>query len=291
MKCFYHYDLDGKCAGSIVAKYEDNYDPSNYFMVDYVQKIPVENISNNEKVYFVDYSFTENTKNVLYELIDKKCDIVWIDHHTSSINLVKSNPELENINGIRLEGISGAALTYMYLYDKKFDELPYYVKLVSDYDCWKYDFEPDTTMFKLGMDSINHDALENIWKFFDYESNHKLEYPVERYLNDIINRGRTIKEYIEYDNIMYRDSYGYESSISGYRCFVVNKKTNSWIFGELYEKYPLVAVWVFNGEKYQYSLYSSKEDVDCSKIAESYGGGGHKGAAGFTHNDLLLKKI
>lgn len=291
MKCFYHYDLDGKCAGSIVAKYEDNYDPSNYFMVDYVQKIPVENISNNEKVYFVDYSFTENTKHVLYELIDKKCDIVWIDHHTSSINLVKSNPELENINGIRLEGISGAALTYMYLYDKKFDELPYYVKLVSDYDCWKYDFEPDTTMFKLGMDANNHDALEEIWKIFDYESKSESKCSTESYLYSIIKDGKTIKKYIDHDNTLYRDSYGYESIIGGYKCFVVNKKTDSWIFGELYEKYPLVVVWVFNGEKYQYSLYSSKEDVDCSKIAESYGGGGHKGAAGFRHHDLLLKKI
>lgn len=285
MKCFYHCDLDGKCAGSIVAKYENNYDPSNYFMVDYTQKIPLDIISKNEKVYFVDYSFTENTKNILYELLNKKCDIVWIDHHTSSINLVKNNKDLKNINGIRLEGISGAALTYMYLYNKEFNEIPYYIKLVSDYDCWKFNFEPDTTIFKLGIDAENHDALDKIWNIFECQKDLNNEK-----LKNIIDNGTIIKKYIDIDNIIYRDSYGYESDIDGYKCFVVNKKTNSWVFGDFYEKYPLVVVWVFDGEKYRYSLYSNKYNVDCSKIAENYGGGGHKGAAGFTSYELLLRK-
>lgn len=287
MKCFYHCDLDGKCAGSIVAKYENNYEPSNYFMVDYVQEIQTDNILDFEKVYFVDYSFTEKTLYVLKELLNKNCKIVWIDHHTSSVNLEKSHPELVDISGIRLEGISGAALSYMYLYDKEFDELPYYVRLVSDYDCWKFNYEPDTTRFKLGIDGKQHDALDEIWELFDSEFNNNRR----EHLNNIIDSGRIIKKYIDIDNISYRDNYGYESIIDGHKCFVVNKKTNSWVFGDYYDTYPAVIVWVFNGFIYQYSIYSSDPDIDCSKIAESYGGGGHKGAAGFTSTELLFKGV
>ena len=38
-------------------------------------------------------------------------------------------------------------------------------------------------------------------------------------------------------------------------------------------------VWAF-------SLYNDNGEVDCSAIAKQFGGGGHKGAAGFVTNDL-----
>ena len=34
------------------------------------------------------------------------------------------------------------------------------------------------------------------------------------------------------------------------------------------------------------SLYSTKDNVDCGAVAEAFGGGGHKGAAGFQCNQL-----
>ena len=83
----------------------------------------------------------------------------------------------------------------------------------------------------------------------------------------------------------------YESSIGGYKCAVINRKTNSWIFGEKYKEYPLVMVWVFNGEKYLFSIFSSNPKVNCAAIAESYGGGGHVGAAGFTLDNMPFIKI
>ena len=49
-------------------------------------------------------------------------------------------------------------------------------------------------------------------------------------------------------------------------------------------------VWVFNGEKYIYSIFSNDLNID-SKIAEKYGGGGHKGTAGFSSMNYCLKNI
>ena len=42
----------------------------------------------------------------------------------------------------------------------------------------------------------------------------------------------------------------------------------------------------FNGEYWIVSLYSNKVDIDCSYCAKAFGGGGHKGAAGCTFNQL-----
>lgn len=289
MKCFYHNDLDGRCAGSIVAQYENNYNKENFFEVDYIMQLPLDKIQENEKVYFVDYSFKKDTIWQLEEILNKTKNVIWIDHHTSSFNLEKELPWTKDIKGIRTEKISGAGLTYMYLYNCKYKNLPYYIQLVSDYDCWLYKYEPDTTYFKIGIEMQNYDALDNVWRAL-YESfvdNVCLSISE----GSIIEDGKLVKQYIDQDNTYYRNHFAYETEIKGLKCLVVNKKSNSWIFGEKYNDYPIVMVWVFNGTKYSYSIFSSNPNVDCSKIAEKYGGGGHKGAAGFASDELLFKRI
>lgn len=284
MKCFYHNDLDGRCAGSIVAQYTGNYSKEDYFEVDYVMELPLHKVLDGEEIWFVDYSFKQNTAHVLSELIARGCDVIWIDHHTSSLNLEKEFIGMKSVKGIRQDGISGAALTYMYCYNKEFNDIPYYIKLVSDYDCWQYQYEPDTTYFKIGMETEPFDALDKVWMNINMISDDYIT-------KEIIGKGELIKGFIDNDNTYYREHFAYESEIAGHKCLVVNKKTNSWVFGEKYSEYPLVMIWVFDGSKFTYSIFSSNKDIDCSKIAESYGGGGHKGAAGFSSTELLFKKI
>ena len=296
MKCFYHNDLDGHCAGSLVAKYENNYNIDDYIEVDYLMDLPIEEIKDGEKIYFVDYSFTESTVHYLISLKSKGCDIIWIDHHSSSLKLENNEkyPWLKNINGIRNDLYSGAMLTYFYLFlegqfnpDVLNSMAPKYICYVDDYDCWKYNYKDYTNYFKLGMESSNWDVLNNTWiNLFEEEIKGD-----NNLLNQILDKGKIIKNYIDKDNEYYRNNFAYESEINGLKCLVVNKKTNSWVFGERYNKYPLVMVWVYNGEQYSYSIFSSNPNVDCAEIAESYGGGGHKGAAGFALSNMPFVKI
>lgn len=282
MKCFYHNDLDGRCAGAIVAQYENNYNKNDFFEVDYVMELPLDKIQKDEKVYLVDYSFKKNTVWQLEKILEKTKNVIWIDHHTSSLNLENELSWIKDIPGLRRDKISGAVLAYIYLHDVQFDDLPYPVQLVSDYDCWQYKFDPDTTYFKLGIETENFDALDDIW--FDLLRKHPIVY-------ELIKTGKIIKNYIDQNNNYYRSHFAYETEIEGLKCLVVNKKTNSWVFGEKYYEYPIVMLWVFDGEKYIYSIFTNNENVDCSKIAEKYGGGGHRGAAGFTSKELLFKKV
>jgi nanoRNase/pAp phosphatase (c-di-AMP/oligoRNAs hydrolase) len=46
----------------------------------------------------------------------------------------------------------------------------------------------------------------------------------------------------------------------------------------------------YDGKAWQCSIYTTKNDIDCSVIAKSLGGGGHAGAAGFT-TDAIFKLI
>lgn len=286
MKCFHHDDADGKLSGAIVAYYENDYNLENFFKVDYLMDLTpmINKVESNEKVYFVDYSFTESTKWVLDKLKEKNCNIIWIDHHSSSINLQAKYSKLQLMNGCRSKEYAGCALTYMYFNDCCFNDCPYSVKLVSDYDTWTYHYGDTTTYFKLALDSCSNEALGNLWKnLLDYKDDITL-------VNSFVERGQMIKGYVDANNKEYCDNYSYVSEIAGYKCLVVNKKSNSWVFGEHIKEFPLVMVWAFNGEKYSYSIFSTNNNVDCSKIAESYGGGGHTGAAGFSLNNMPFKK-
>lgn len=288
MKCFYHFDDDGKCGASIVSIYTGNCNKEDFISVDYVrEKPPINLVSEGEAVYLIDYSFKPNTKYVLDRLLELKCDIVWIDHHTSSINLEKDFPELKQIKGIRSEEACGAALTYMYFYHCKFEDVPMYVKYVSDYDCWKFKYDPKTTFFILGLDSFEADPLDSVWKAL-YEEACRGGY--QGYVEGLIKDGEIIKPYVDRSNAFCRDAYVYESIIGGHKALVINMSSNSWIFGEKNKEYPLVCTWTFNGDEYSYSIYSIDPTVNCSAIAEALGGGGSRGAAGFSSKEQLFCK-
>lgn len=280
MKCFYHNDMDGHCAGYLVRKFTENNNPEDYFESDY-SGLDLSKVEIGERVYIVDYSFTEATMHQLLWLINYGCEVIWIDHHSSSLDLVEKYPELATLRGIISPEASGAALTYMWFMDCTFDKIPKYVQLVSDYDTWAHKM-PDSDAFKLGIDRYKNDVFDNVWERLDESS--LISY------KDIIIEGYTIKSYIDRDNESYLNSYGFESEIDGVTVYAVNKSSNSWIFGDLINSYPAVVVFVFNGSRWKYSIFSSDKGADCQKIAENHGGGGHKHAAGFMSDELLLRR-
>lgn len=282
MKCFSHNDLDGRGARALVAQYENNYNEEDYFEVDYVQELPLDKILKDEKVYFVDYSFSKNTYHVLLEILKITKNVIWIDHHQSSIDLIDEHPELESIEGIvRNNNISGAGLTWMY-FNKKDDlsEAPEFVKLISDYDCWILS-NKNAMFFKLGMDALpNKNVNDEVWSTLLSDS---LE-------DDLIKMGKTISLYMENDNREYCEKYSFETKLPGfdYKVLACNRKSNSLLFGDKINDYDIVCPFVYDGNKYTYSLFTNKDNIDCRKIAESFGGGGHKQAAGFSNDNLIF---
>lgn len=289
MKVFYHEsDMDGWCSGAIIAKYTNNYNKEDYIPIDFnkhkISNYPLETIQKNEPVYISDLSFTEDTISVLDKLINI-CgeNLYWNDHHKSSIELCNKFVYLKNIKGIRSSEKSGAYLTWKCFFPDAL--IPMAVKYVSDWDTFTHKFGDTTRYFKFGIDAdISYRSPLSIqWKklLSDYDT---------PYLCDIIKSGTIIDNYVKIDYKETLKSNVFETELDGYIIAVVNRSCSSLIFGDLYNKYPIVSTFSYDGDNWKYSLYSSDKNVDCEAIARKYGGGGHKGAAGFSTKELIYKK-
>lgn len=293
MKCFYHNDSDGKCAAFWVAsnvRIHDKYNDMPVFQeIDYRTKFPMETIRKDEQVYIVDYSISPDE---MRELLNITKDVTWIDHHKTAIEKYK---EFEHeIRGIRYDGVSACMLTYCYIHHmtargegeiKPFDismteDAPMFTKLIDDWDVWKFNYGDDTRYFQIAFNTYDFSPCADTWDmFFDNDGEQTL-----------IEQGKIM--------IQYRDNWaknymklGFETEFEGHKCFAVNLGCcNSEYFKSLPEgKYEILIPFVFDGNVYTVSLYSTT--VDVSEIAKKYGGGGHKGASGFQIKELPFKKL
>lgn len=311
---FYHNDLDGRCAAAVLARFVKSVPHYKYVAIDYTTSLKdfEDKIKEGEVLYFLDYSFsTRENIQYLKDLVTRKnCSPIWIDHHKTSLEICDEDPWMKSIPGIIHEGFSGAALTWYYffkqghifitnpleqqehetdrVYRKRvYDTIgaPKAVRLVSDYDCWHYDYGYDTSRFVLGVSTYDYyHPRGTTWQSL-LENDHDVD--------RLIDEGKVIKNYIDIENSKHLDQYGYEVNLTtpdghSYSCIAINRRSNSWIFGDRLKDYDMGICWCYNGSKYVYSFFSEKSEINCSHIAKLYGGGGHAGAAGCcTDFDIL----
>lgn len=295
MKCFYHNDPDGKCAGFWVANDVNVNDKSYYrdepkmYAIDYRTKFPLEIVRPDEQIYIVDYSISTDE---MWKLLDKTQNVTWIDHHKTAIEMYEGFEH--EIRGIRYDGIAASMLTYCYIKHmthngegniKTFDlsmmnDAPWFTKLIADWDVWKHEYGDNARNFIVAFDAYDFNPTSSEWnKFKKYEN----------YENSMIEEGKVMAIFRdgwakEYMNL------GFETVFEGYKCYAVNLGCcGSEYFKSLPEdKYDIFIRFVFDGIEYSFSMYS--KTVDVSEIAKKYGGGGHKLAAGFQCKKLPFKK-
>lgn len=288
MVCLYHCDDDGMCAGSLVYRFgqKDHY-PDAYFEMDYTLDTPFDRIHENEVVYIVDFSI--DPKDML-KILEITKNVVWIDHHISAIERYKEFPY--ELRGIRSTKYSGCMLTYMYLKNKLHlldtepkelaysEEIPYLVRVCDDYDLWRFNL-PETKRFHAGFSLIPHKPYDSIWSNCSEDK-----------IDEIISNGKAVIKYRA--NLMKElvFNYGFECKFQGFYCFVLNQGLiSSDDFDSIdTSKYDILIGYIYDGtqDTYVYSLRSAEGGPDVRKIAESFGGGGHPHAAGFTSTSMIL---
>ena len=99
-----------------------------------------------------------------------------------------------------------------------------------------------------------------------------------------------------YDDRPMTFKQGEECRNKTYNFICINKERfNPINFGIDYHKdgYDGCACFHYDGNRqvWAFSLYNDNGKVDCSQIAKQFGGGGHKGAAGFILKDINMIKI
>lgn len=119
MIVYHHSDMDGKSAAWVCHLYhpsgiEDC--PESYIETNYGDKFDKHSLCND--VVLLDISIGENTYKDLINLCKTARTVLWIDHHTTSKEIVENHKkELQNIQNLTYfisECASGAALTYSY---------------------------------------------------------------------------------------------------------------------------------------------------------------------------------
>lgn len=274
MKCYYHNDADGKCAGAILKKAVNTTflkGPVNFIKMQYKDEVKVEDIEEGEDIYILDFSFKPEVMN---EVLKVTKNIVWIDHHKTAFEY--EDKYTEDLIGIRSVEKSACELTWAYLFN---DDPPYGVTLIGDFDTWKFKLAK-TMEFKYGLESWDHSPESDVW---DHVLDDDWDYEGMQDSGEVIIRFR--------DNIC-KDFklFGYETRFEGWLAFAQNLYMfGSLAFNELIDQYNVLISFVFDGQNYTVGLYSKK--IDVSKIANQYGGGGHPGASGFVCRELPFKKI
>lgn len=261
----YHSDCpDGFCAAWQAWRelgYGAEYKPAHY------DEAPPD--VRDKRVYVVDFCYPYE---VTVQMIAECAQLVILDHHKTAQEDLRRLTDTETTPGkVRITfdmNRSGAGLARDYWHPE--DRENWIVNYTQDRDLWRFAL-PDSQTVNAYLHTLPHD-------FKVYE---RVLHTVK--LEEALQLGRGAQ--------MYRDMYVAMTKRQAVRqCFaeyddipVVNAPyvAISDLVGELAKDALFAVGWFQRGDgQISYSL-RSRGDFDVSKLAERFGGGGHKGAAGF----------
>lgn len=286
---FHHDDLDGFTAAAVVYNFIINKYPTGTGIQFQQVSFPTKRstfinrytpISKDDTVYIVDYSFTEATKDILFEVANRAKEVIWIDHHVSSLPIVDEVETYPNIKAYVKTDACGALLSWRYLHTKK--KAPDVLVYVDDYDRWVLKYRESKFLNSGFYMSIALKDPSSIWWKLLLQGD-------KNTFDEIVYNGEIVEQY---NKINYERQYlknAYECEFEGYKCVALNYSGNSNAFGDNINNYDICILWQYNGKYYTYGLYTKKAEVNCAEIAVRHGGGGHPGAAGFTSTEMILK--
>lgn len=284
MKVFYHKaDLDGLASAAIIKSVKEWQD-AEFIGIDYGDIYDLTKIEQREKVLIVDFTFEPFSK--MLE-IGEKAKLLWIDHHWTSIKeLVHAKGHhgvpFKFYVGTEKNNKSAALLTWEYFYEGKQPSTG--LQMISDYDVWKHEHDPDIRHFQLGL-------RNKVTTFENYTLKSAIFENDKGFIESLIDDGIFIKNYLTKEYSNYAKEHAFEHEIAGHKGIFINRAfTGSPLFDSVYnpEKHKIMVVYSQRKDKrWHYSLYTTHDDVDCGAIAKTFGGGGHKKAAGFEVNECL----
>lgn len=275
MKCFYHKtDLDGHCSGALIKL---QYPDCEMIGVDYADYVRDFKVRLGEVVYVVDFRFPIDEM----EWLSSFAKLHWIDHHKTSIDEAHETGFLAS-GGQHLEiGKAACELVWEYLYPG--EKAPVSVWLLGRYDVWDH-VDERVMPFQWGMRNFADTLPDQVIFWADV-----IRSP--SYLTEIMNTGRVLLEYQRVQDMKYAKGMAYEAEFNGLRAIIMNKAyANSKAFDAVYdpEKHDVMVMFAIKPGQYKYTLFCDKPEIDVSAIAKKYGGGGHRGAAGFFSDKILI---
>lgn len=294
---YHRADFDGEFCREIARKFLPE---ATLIGWDYGDPTPgKEVIDGTEELYILDLSVPD---------LMNHPRLVWIDHHKSAIEKYAAG-----IPGYRIDGVAACRLAWQYFtnecgphnphchpcdyrlpekqayVDRNVTE-PLAVRLVGEYDIWDKR-DPDAELFQHGLRS--RELGENMWDLLLVNQNTHEDGVVDAgtiTVRALLEAGESIQYAKERENARIITNAGFDVELAGLKFLACNHaRFNSHLFTAGLKPYhDALLGFCFDGKRWKVSLYHApgREQHDLSVIAVSYGGGGHRGACGFTVEKL-----
>lgn len=285
MICFYHSrDLDGFTSGAIVKK---AYPDAELIGYDYGQPIPrtKEQLAGQD-VILIDVSFPIGD---IMEISQVTKSFLWIDHHASAYGDYRNHVP-PGVQAVMEIGKAACEIAWKFFYPLQ--EPPTAVVLLGAYDTWRKDDKAvwDDVIYPFQFGMRGHcTSPETFPDLLLIEYNKSID--ATNLISSILREGKAIVQYQTEMNALNCKRNSFEFEFEGLKAICLNGGGfNSDVFKSVYdpEKHDIMMPFQFNGKFWVFSLYDDKGSTDCSALAKKYGGGGHKGAAGFQAESLSV---
>lgn len=270
MLCIYHIaDHDGKGSAAIV---KSVYPETELMGLNHDMEIPYDEITKHNKIIVCDFALPLD---FMFELSQSR-DFTWIDHHVSVIEqyekAIKEGTQ-QPIKGIRRVGTAALMLTWEYFYPER--PLPLGIKLLGLNDVFDLR-DKRVRPFEYAMQALGvNRPTDKIWSEL---INDTLD------VTEMVEKGKAILSYIRNRNFRLARAEAFESEYQGLKCICANIPQG---YSEFYDSldnikdYDMMVNFFMNKKNcWNLSFYTAKDNVDVSKVAEKFGGGGHAKAAG-----------
>ncbi|MCK5609687.1 phosphohydrolase [Candidatus Pacearchaeota archaeon] len=262
--CIYHSGcIDGFGAAWVVKKFFTELGINVEFHKGVYNETPPD--VTGKKVIMVDFSYKHN---IILDMAIEADSILIIDHHkTAAEDLVN----LPNNVEVKFDmDHSGAVLTWLHFYPEKgLSDIPLLLMYIEDRDLWKFRMN-DTKSITSALYSydFDFDTWDELMEcdIVELESEGlAIHRNTMKSIKLLINHAATRMQIGGYDVPVLNAPYMFASEAGHIMC--QNEKFS--------------ATWYETENEKIFSLRSSEDGLDVSKIAESYGGGGHEHSAGF----------
>lgn len=285
--CVYHKeDADGVASAAVV-KYAHSNDQRNIKMIPMgymdMDPYPDPDMGADDQMYVCDFAPSE-------EWIQKYgSQITWIDHHYSSQKTLGEMAKQCGVHTAFSTNTPSACVLAYQFFSAPTSQVPRFLQLISDYDSWANPHgEALDLHYYMLYDKTLSSPLSYDWFLLFDEANGNGR---EEFLEAMIRSGKMVRSVIESDYEDYLSKTGYRCDWLGHRCLVMNRGlVGSKAFESMWneEEYDIMVSFVVLSTGIRISLRTTKDEIDVSKIASKYGGGGHKMAAGFVVQDFSL---
>jgi oligoribonuclease NrnB/cAMP/cGMP phosphodiesterase (DHH superfamily) len=271
--------MDGFGAAFIATKYNSN-----------IKLIPM-----NVEEEITDLSIIENKNVLMVDIVTKDFKkindlankLIILDHHKTNMELLVNIPYAYfDMNK------SGVGLAWEYFFNDI--EMPLFLECIQDRDLWTWKIPQsrefcDALYELVNIKEIDMTIFDEI--YFD-DKNFNKYYEIGRLLNKIKMKkiknisDNNYKKYIV--NILNQNLTVYMFNVS----HDLASDLGSYIMTNMPDAdFCLLWRYSHNDEQYFCSLRSNDNKTDVSKIAQLFGGGGHRNAAGCTFNEHPVKEL